>query len=85
MGAKRLVKLGRLLGHAGLVLCNGNDDDLHGCDPRRQHETVVVAVRHDDAADDAGFDQIASGGVYLDGNIRGLDFKPLVVDDVFGV
>ena len=39
------------LEHAGLVLRDGDDDRLHRRDGRRQHQPVVVAVRHDDGAD----------------------------------
>ena len=35
------------------VLSNGNDDDLYGGDARRKNKTVVVAMGHDNAADDA--------------------------------
>ena len=48
---------------------------------------VFIGADHDilHAADDPGLDEIAPGGVYLDGYIRGLDFKALAVDDVLGV
>ena len=48
---------------------------------------VFIGADHDvfDAADDPGLDQVTSGGVYLDGDIRGFDFKTLVVNDVLGV
>ncbi len=48
------VQLVGLLGDTRLVLRNGDDDDLHGRDARRQDQTVIVAVGHDDTADDAG-------------------------------
>ena len=53
-GLYRLVQLGGLLGDAGLMLRNGHDDDLNGRYLGRQDEAVVVAVSHDDAADDTG-------------------------------
>ena len=46
-------KLLRLFEHAGLMLRDGEDDDLNGGDLRRQDKAVVVAVRHDDRADHA--------------------------------
>ena len=42
------------LGHAGLVRGYRQDDDLDRRDPRREDQTVIVAVGHDDAADDPG-------------------------------
>ncbi len=40
--------------NAGLVLGNGQDHHLGGSDLGRQHQAVVVAVGHDDAADETG-------------------------------
>ena len=40
--------------HAGLMLSDGDHHHLRGGDDRRQHQTVVVAVGHDDRADQAG-------------------------------
>ena len=42
-----------LLGHTGLVRRDGQHDDLDRRDVRRQHETAVVTVGHDQTADDA--------------------------------
>ena len=43
-----------------------HDDDVHRRQPRRQHEAVVVGVRHDQAADQARRDAPARGpGVLL--------------------
>lgn len=42
--------------HAGLFGSDGHDDRLHGRDDGRQHEAALIAVRHDDAADEAGGD-----------------------------
>ena len=41
-----------LLGHAGLVRCDGQHDHLDRRDVRRQDEAAVIAVGHDQAADD---------------------------------
>ena len=69
--------LGRLLQNAFLRLLDRNDHHLNRCDSRWQHEAVVIAVYHDDAADQTGAH--APGGlVYvlqLVLFIRVLDFK----------
>ena len=45
---------------------------------------VFVGADHDvlDPANHPGLNQVAAGGVHLNGHIRGLDFKALVIDDV---
>ena len=52
-GLQTRDKLLGLLGHAGLVRRDGQHDDLDRRDVRRQHETAVVTVGHDQTADDA--------------------------------
>ena len=51
---QRCKKLVRFVKHTFFVLCDRNDSRLHRCDPRRKHQTTVVAVYHDDRADDSG-------------------------------
>ena len=48
---------GQLLGRA----VDGDDDDLHGGEVWRQDEAVVVRVRHDERADEAGGDAPGRG------------------------
>ena len=43
-----------LVQNACLLLLDRTDHDLHRRDMRRQLQTVVIAVHHDDGADDAG-------------------------------
>ena len=47
-------QLAALVQHAGLVGSHGHDHDLNGRDGRGQDQAVVVAVGHDDGADQAG-------------------------------
>ena len=56
------------------------DMDIHAIDFH-----VFVCADEDvlHTADDTGLDQVAAGGIYLDGNIGGGDLE-LVVDDVLG-
>ena len=45
---------------------DGHDDDVCGCQAWGEHEAVVVAVGHDESADEAGADAPAGGpGVVL--------------------
>ena len=46
-----IADLARFFQHALFVLCDGDDHDLDRSDLRREDESVVVAVRHDDRAD----------------------------------
>ena len=70
---------GRRLQHAGLVGRHGDHHRLGGGDPGRQHQAVVVAMGHDDAADHPGADAPAGlvGIVGLvvpagEGDVKGL-------------
>ena len=47
------MRLGRHLGELGVVLGDGDDNDLRRRNARRQDQAVVVRVRHDDRADHA--------------------------------
>ena len=49
-----LLQLKCLVQHARLLLLNGNDHHLYGSDGRGKHQTVVVAVNHDDGSDQTG-------------------------------
>ena len=49
-----LLQRRRALEDAGLVLGDGQDDDLDGSDLGREHQAVVVAVGHDNRADHPG-------------------------------
>ena len=49
-----LIKLGRLFNDALLVLRDRDDDDLNRRNARGQDKTAVIAVGHNDAADDTG-------------------------------
>ena len=53
-GLDRLEQLLGLFGHARLVARHWDDHQLDGRDARRQDEALVVAVGHDDRADQAG-------------------------------
>ena len=53
---KHFLQLICLVENAGLMLCNGQYDELHGRNARREHKPAVVAVSHDKAADHAGAD-----------------------------
>ena len=48
---RQVLELCGLFQNARLVHGDGQDDDLHGRDLRRQDEAVIVAVGHDDCAD----------------------------------
>ena len=48
---KHLVQLGCLVDNARLVCCNRDNNQLEGSDLRRQYQTLVVAVGHDDRTD----------------------------------
>ena len=56
-----LVQLGCLLLDAFLVSRNRNNNQLGRSDTRRQNQTLVITVRHDDRADDTG--RNAPGGL----------------------
>ena len=49
-----IAQLRRRFQNAGLVLGHRQDHHLHRCDLGGQHQTVVVTVGHDDAADETG-------------------------------
>ena len=51
---KAVAEGGGGFGNALLMLGDGHHHDLHGGDGGRQHQTVIIAVGHDDGADDAG-------------------------------
>ena len=53
-GAETVAQGGGGLQHALLVLGDGDHHHLGGSDHRGQHQTVVVAVGHNDGADQAG-------------------------------
>ena len=50
----RIKQLLRLFGHARLVACHRDDNQLDGRNARRQDKALVVAVGHDDRADQTG-------------------------------
>ena len=50
-----------------IVFVNGHNDDLDGGETWRHDEAVVVAVGHDECADEAGADTPAGGPGELDG------------------
>ena len=54
LGSQCLVQLVRLVQNAFLVLCDGDDHSLYGSHCRRQNQTAVIAVCHDDSADQTG-------------------------------
>ena len=54
-------------GFLGVVFVNGDDDDLDGGQARWHNQTVVVAVGHDECADEARADAPAGGPGELDG------------------
>ena len=54
-------------GFLGVVFVDGDDDDLDGGQSRRHNQAVVVAVGHDEGADEAGADAPAGGPGVLDG------------------
>src|SRR2546427_9975972 len=54
LGAQRLRKISSRSKDFGFVFPeNGDDDDVVRCDLRREDESTVVPVRHDEAADES--------------------------------
>ena len=51
---KTLLQLVCLIQHALLLLLHRNNHNLDRSDSRRKHQAVVIAVHHDDGADDTG-------------------------------
>ena len=51
---KALLQLICLIQHAFLLLLYRYHHNLDRSDSRRKHQTVVIAVHHDDGADDTG-------------------------------